>query len=451
MNKLKLNEILNVTVSKIVSEGKSIATFNNHTIFVNQGLPEDVVDVKLVSKKKGHFFANIISFQKKSPLRKTSTCSHFPVCGGCQYMDVDYSDQLILKKNMLLDSIHRFYPELSQILSPIIPSISNTYYRNKMEFSFSSSDSKLVCGLKKRHSYDHVISVDQCLLQDSQTPALVSAIVEFMTSHDIGSLTCNTTLNCLSHVMIRHSKYTNQFMINLFITSQTDHFFEDFVSFLNQRFNNMSSIFLTHHNQTLGSPTTQTILRSYGDTHLQESIDWLKCFISPLSFFQTNSLQAVELYKTIQLLADLKATDTLLDLYCGTGTIGLFLSKQVKHVIGIEENPHAIEDAKTNSIKNNISNIEFRCGRVKNILKFESFDVDCVVVDPPRSGMTPKALRRLCDLKCKKIIYVSCHPITLLRDLAEFKEQGYRVTSFIPVDMFPNTYHIESVVKLELN
>lgn len=148
MSKLKLNEILNVTVSKIVSEGKSIATFNNHTIFVNQGLPEDVVDVKLVSKKKGHFFANIISFQKKSPLRKSSTCSHFPVCGGCQYMDVDYSDQLILKKNILLDSIHRFYPELSQILSPIIPSKSNTYYRNKMEFSFSSSDSKLVCGLK---------------------------------------------------------------------------------------------------------------------------------------------------------------------------------------------------------------------------------------------------------------------------------------------------------------
>ena len=451
MSKLKVNDVIKVDVNKIVSEGKGLAYFDKRAIFVNRGLPGDCVDVVIKTKKKSYYLANITHFHKKSDFRSDSECSHFPICGGCQYMDVSYSNQLQLKKEMLLDVIHQFYPELKSVLSDIIPSKEVIFYRNKMEFSFSSNKEGIICGLKKRHTFDEVIPVNNCLLQDKQTSFLLDSIVTYMKENNINDCASDQDNSFLKHVMVRHSKKHNQFMINLFITEKNESFFKDFVSYLQQQNPALVSAHLTYHDQKIGHPTTQTILSSIGDSHLVESLDWLNCHISPLSFFQTNSTQALVLYDTIKSVADLKASDRILDLYCGTGTIGLFLSQHVNHVIGIEENPYAIEDAKLNTKKNNIKNIEYRCGRVKNILKFESFDVDCVIVDPPRSGMVPKALKRLCDLKCKKIIYVSCHPVTLLRDLKEFQKHNYKISTFIPVDMFPNTFHIESVVKLELN
>ncbi len=451
MIKLKINDVIKVEVKKIVSEGKGLAFFNQYTIFVNRGLIGDIVDVKINSKKKSRYFGNIISFHTKSSLRSSSQCLHFPTCGGCQYMDIDYTNQLKLKKDMYIDAIQQFSPALESKLESIIPCKSNIFYRNKMEFSFSSIDNELLCGLKKRHSYDEVVKVNDCKLQDKQTMLIVDAVLQFMIDNDIYDSTSNKQNNFLKQIMVRHSKESNTFMLNLFITENKTYFFKTFTTLLQNQFKNIMAIHLTLYSQQLGSPTTQTILCSEGDSHLVESLDWLKCYISPLSFFQTNSHQALVLYETIKEVANLNSTDTLLDLYCGTGTIGLFLSKFVKHVIGIEENEYAIEDAILNRKKNNISNIEFRCGRVKNILKFETFDVDCIIVDPPRSGIVPKALKRICDLKCKNLIYVSCHPVTLLRDLESFKENGYIVKRIIPVDMFPNTFHIESVVKLELN
>ncbi|MAH81227.1 MAG: hypothetical protein CMP39_06115 [Rickettsiales bacterium] len=351
MIKLKINDVIKVEVKKIVSEGKGLAFFNQYTIFVNRGLIGDIVDVKINSKKKSRYFGNIISFHTKSSLRSSSQCLHFPTCGGCQYMDIDYTNQLKLKKDMYIDAIQQFSPALESKLESIIPCKSNIFYRNKMEFSFSSIGNELLCGLKKRHSYDEVVKVNDCKLQDKQTMLIVDAVLQFMIDNDIYDSTSNKQNNFLKQIMVRHSKESNTFMLNLFITENKTYFFKTFTTLLQNQFKNIMAIHLTLYSQQLGSPTTQTILCSEGDSHLVESLDWLKCYISPLSFFQTNSHQALVLYETIKEVANLNSTDTLLDLYCGTGTIGLFLSKFVKHVIGIEENEYAIEDAILNRKK----------------------------------------------------------------------------------------------------
>ncbi len=188
-----------------------------------------------------------------------------------------------------------------------------------------------------------------------------------------------------------------------------------------------------------------------GEPFIEEVLGNIKYMISVQSFFQTNTKQAEKLYEKIVETGDFSRDDTVLDLYCGTGAIGLYISRNVKKVIGIEENEQAVRDAEKNAEYNSIVNIEFIAGRVKNILKFNNYKADCIIIDPPRAGIVPKALKRILDLRVKKIIYVSCNPVTLLRDLNEMKASGYKVERFLPVDMFPNTFHIESIVRLSFN
>mgnify|MGYP001200312596 CR=1 FL=1 len=442
--------IINVTVTKPVFEGRGLAFYEGKTIFVNRGLPGDEVEVKIMMKKKSSFYATIQSFKKTSPYRGLSHCDHFPECGGCQYMDVSYPDQLAMKEAMLEDAIQQFFPEVKTVKQAIVPSKQHIYYRNKMEYSVTIDQGRLIAGLKKRHTFDQIIEVPDCQLQSKDTQTIIQSIVHYLSEKQMTPWQTQTRQGQIKQIMIRHSKANDHFMVNLSVSQKESQLEEELALFMINACKKIISFNIILDHQEPGKPTTQTVIYSFGETHIIEQLDKLNCYISPLSFFQTNSEQATILYQTIQKVAQLKSTDRVLDLYCGTGTIGLFLAKQVKKIIGIEENPYAIEDAKNNCIKNEINNAEFRCGRVKNILKFETFDVDCVIVDPPRSGMVPKALRRLCELQCKKIVYVSCHPITLLRDLKEIQTYGYKITTLIPVDMFPNTYHVECVVGLEL-
>ncbi|RAP38163.1 23S rRNA (uracil(1939)-C(5))-methyltransferase RlmD, partial [Candidatus Marinamargulisbacteria bacterium SCGC AAA071-K20] len=216
---------------------------------------------------------------------------------------------------------------------------------------------------------------------------------------------------------------------------------------ITKKFPEIISVYVSIQDQISDTAVTPTSTLLFGKSHLIETLGSLKFKISPQSFFQTNSKQAEVLYNTIRETADLKKTDTLLDLYCGTGTIGMYLSDLVSEVIGIEEVPQAVADAKENAKLNNITNTNFYCGRVKNVLKEVQFKADCVIIDPPRSGMSKKAIKRILEINSPQLIYVSCNHMTLLRDLNELEAAGYKVQSYQPIDMFPNTFHLESIVK----
>ena len=437
-----------VSIEKLVFHGAGLGSIDGMKVFVQGAVPGDTVVCKIVKKKRKHATAKVVEFITKSPERTESICQHFPDCGGCQLIDIPYTKQLIQKREILDDCVSQFYPELADIVEPIVAAPSQVPYRNQMEFAFGQNEDGITIGLKKRGQFDTVIPLKECHLQDSHTNTLLKSIRDFFNTTSCTSWNYETHTGDLRHAMLRHSKTENKWMIMLITGTEITDVVKDFVSLMNAKHPEVVSIYQSINTNIGDTPLERDIRHHYGDPIITETLGTATFSISPESFFQTNTVQATKLYQTVVDVAQFNPTDTLLDLYCGTGTIGLFCSPYVKKIIGIEEIPAAVEDASKNADRNGISNSEFYCGRVKNILKFQTFSPDVVVIDPPRAGMVPKALQRIINLNCNKLIYVSCNPVTLMRDLNAFSEAGYTTEVIIPVDMFPNTFHIECVARL---
>jgi 23S rRNA (uracil1939-C5)-methyltransferase len=437
-----------VTIEKLVFHGSGLGTVDGMKLFVQGAVPGDTVICKIAKKKRRYATAKVVEFITKSPQRTESICTHFPDCGGCQLIDIPYAKQLEQKREILDDCIAQFYPELAPIVDNIVPAPSQTHYRNKMEFAFGQNEDGITIGLKKRGQFDTVIPITECHLQDPHTNTLLKSISNFFNETSCTAWNYETHTGDLRHVMMRHSKTNNNWMLMLITGSEISDTLLDFVSMMQETHPEVVSIYQSINTNIGDTPLERDVRHLHGEPIITETLGEATFSISPESFFQTNTVQATKLYQTVVDVAQFKGTELLLDLYCGTGTIGLFCSPYVKKIIGIEEIPAAVEDASKNAQRNGISNAEFYCGRVKNILKFQTFNPDVVVIDPPRAGMVPKALQRIINLDCKKLVYVSCNPVTLLRDLKIFSEAGYTTETIIPVDMFPNTFHIECVARL---
>ncbi len=437
-------------ITKIVFQGFGLTHLEGRPLFVPKTVPGDVVTCGHIRRRKGVLFGKVESLITPSPLRQTAPCPHASLCGGCHYMDISYANQLTLKSQLLDDIFNKHYPDIAPICSPIVPCESPFYYRNKMEFAFSQSESKITLGLKQQDTYSMIVPITHCHLMSEESNSIVEFTQSFFNENPLPVWDSHAQTGCLRHLMVRHSKATDTYMLNLIAASHPP-IFDTYASLVMKKFSNVVSVNHIAVHEQKGTPTTTTCHHLAGSRTLFESIGDLSFEISPLSFFQTNSLQATILYDTIRSLCEISSSDTLLDLYCGAGTIGLYVARNTCPLIGIEEVEDAIANAKKNAIHNQISDTEFIAGRVKNILKFNTFSPTHVIIDPPRCGMAPKALKRVIDLKSPTVIYVSCNPVTLLRDLHFFTEAGYHVDAFIPVDMFPHTFHIESVVKLTLH
>jgi 23S rRNA (uracil1939-C5)-methyltransferase len=448
--KIRVKEKYTCTIDKLVYKGYGLGYIDRFTVFVPNGLPGDTVEIEITQRKRTHAYGKIINLIKPSDLRGHSSCKHSQLCGGCQIIDISYDDQLKLKESIILDSIHQFFPEAKEHLKPIIPATINTFYRNKMDFSFGKdSNNSVYAGLKERGKYDHVVPIKTCLLQSELSNKIRDYISKYFSEANTSTWDYHTHTGLLRYVVIRHSKTLDEYLINFIISENKKELIEPLSKELVSHFPEIKSVLCSIQPEISDSSFATESEIIQGPGFLKEEIEGTSFIISPQSFFQTNTEQMKVLYKQILLLSKPSSEDVLIDLYCGTGTIGLYLSKHVKKVIGIEENTSSINDAEKNATINNISNTKFMLGRVKNILKFNSFNVDWVIVDPPRSGMVPKALKRMIELDAPKITYVSCNPVTLLRDLKIICEAGYEIQTFQPVDMFPNTFHIESIVVLE--
>jgi len=454
-----------VKVVDTASKGKTVAkTGEGAIIFLSSGVPGDVVDISTYKKRKGFYEGNIVKFHTLSEHRTEPVCEHFGVCGGCKWQHMKYDAQLIFKQKEVAENLKRIgkldLPELKPILA-----VENPYwYRNKMEFSFSNQrwltkeevDSGIeinrnALGFHKPGMWDKIVDVDKCHLQADPSNAIRNFVRLYAHKNELTFFDPKNQVGFLRSLMIRTTS-TDEVMIVLQIFHKEDAILFPLLDAVATEFPYLTSIQYVINGKANDTIYDQEIVCYKGQDFITEVMEDLQFKITAKSFYQTNSLQAYELYKVVRELADLKGDELVYDLYTGTGTIAQFVAQNALKVVGVDVVPDSIEAAKTNAIHNKIDNVFFETGDMKDIFT-EDFitrhgKASVVITDPPRDGMHKGVVKQLLDLNPKRIVYVSCNSATQARDLSLMKE-NYRVIASQAVDMFPQTHHVENVVLLE--
>lgn len=400
-----------VEIFKLDHQGRGIGKINNKIIFVFNALPNEVIETKITLEKKNYYEGKINKILMPSKDRVEPICPCFNECGGCQFLNVSYEKSLEFKQNKVIDILNK-YLDFDIKINPIIKSDENLYYRNKVTFQVSND-----IGFYKNKT-NELISVDCCYIADKNINKIYKVIRE------------NINLINVKQVIIKSTKYTNESMIIFKTNDLVDQ--DNIVKTLKDL---VTSIYV---NDNL----------IYGENNIVENLLDFSFYISPTSFFQVNTKQAEKLYSKALEYANITNNNLVLDLYCGTGTIGLLASKKANKVIGIELNKEAIQDANKNKKLNNVTNIQFYSGDVGKILLKNNYNPDVVIVDPPRAGLDNIAINQIIKIKPKRLVYVSCDLMTLARDL-KILSKDYEIIELTPVDMFPMTSHVESVILLQ--
>lgn len=402
-------------IEKLDHQGRGIIKDGTSIIFVENALPDEIVKIQIDKEKKNIKEAHVLSYEKMSPFRIESVCPYASQCGGCDLLHMPYEKQLEWKEAKVKEIMHKFIG--SDVDFPIQSIVGSEpfLYRNKATFQVDSN-----IGYFKKKS-NQIVPIQYCHLVDSKINELLTVL-------------SNIKLDGCDKVMIRSSRNLDQIMVAFY--TNTDLNRHEIIDALKEY---VSSIYIINKKEEC----------IYGLPKIQEKIGNFTFYISPDSFFQVNSNQAKKLYDIVLQYAQLSHFDSLLDLYCGTGTIGLYLSPYCKEVLGVEINKEAVLDAKENQKLNQVFNAEFICSDVAKIVDKIEKKYSVIVVDPPRSGLDPKTISYLKKWKSKRIVYVSCDPVTLARDLNQLKEV-YDIKELTPVDMFPQTNHVESVCLLVL-
>ncbi|MCL2335083.1 MAG: 23S rRNA (uracil(1939)-C(5))-methyltransferase RlmD [Endomicrobia bacterium] len=444
------NKTISVTAEKIVFPGRSLCRCEDGIALFTEGLlPGEAADVLVIKDKKSFREGVLAKITQKSPERIEPVCHSFGRCGGCTFQNTDYENQIKYKKIYFDELLGSLGAETGAILKS--PAVWN--YRNKMELSFFNEGDNVSLGLHCRGSFDRYVSVPPCFIADKDFLKAAEAVKNFANKNKLPAYDKMTHEGFFRHLVLRKAQNNGEFLINI-VTNRSDlgaGLFEPIVKELKEY---AHSIYWTHNGRLSDAVVVDKFELLYGKEHITEKLnvggkDYF-FNISPFSFFQTNSKGAEILYNEVLRLLKPSKSDTLLDLYCGTGTIGISLADKVKKVIAIEQVAQAIDDANENAKQNNVNNAEFFALTAEKWAKENNEKFDAVVVDPPRSGLTNDVIKFLTNSGAKKIVYVSCNPSTLARDLGLIKESGkYAVRAITPVDMFPQTYHIEAAVLLE--
>ncbi len=457
--------IENVQIVSFGHKGLTIGkTPTGEAVLVEDAVPGDVVNYQVRRKKKGMKLGHVAEFVEKSKHRVEPVCAHFDVCGGCSWQNLDYKEQCQQKQDIVTNAVHRIgqLPEVP--ILPIIGGDPQYYYRNKVEYTFANkrwltveeiSSGKIYTegglGFHKAGLFDKVVNIDTCHLQSEPSNAIRNATRKWASEHDLSYYDYKNHTGQLRNLIIRLTR-DGQVMVILVTATKDRDIINSFQSFLAVQFpevKNLVWMINTKWNDALHDVPFEVIT---GPGYIMETLDGVKFKIGPKSFFQTNPYQAEVLFRAVKEAADLKSTDTLYDLYCGVGSIGLYMAHSCKKVVGVEGIPEAIEDAKMNAALNGFGNAHFEVGDVGALVD-ESFlemhgAADVVVTDPPRAGMHENVVKTLIAAKVPKLVYVSCNPATQARDLKLLSEV-YDVISVQPVDMFPQTNHVESIAILK--
>ena len=444
------NEHYTVEIHDLGTRAEGIGKVDNFTIFIEKALPGDIVEARIVKIKKNFAFGKLMNIIEPSPLRREPKCPVALNCGGCQLQHLDYKGQLEYKRKKVQDVLERIGKIDDVEVNPTI-GMENPYeYRNKAQFPVGKDSGELEIGFFAPRTH-RIVDTDTCDIQHPSNTEIIKVLRNFLTEYDISIYNEKKHKGLVRHIVTKVGFKTGQIMVCMVINGKTLPHSEELVKRL-RAIEGMTSIVLNHNklkgNVILG-PSTTTL---WGEDYIQDYIGDIKFAISPLSFFQVNPLQTEVLYKKVIEYAALTGDEVVWDAYCGIGSISLFLAKQAKKVYGVEIVPEAIEDAKSNAQLNNIENVEFIVGQAEEVIpaKFkEGIKADVIVVDPPRKGCDESLLATIVEMAPKRVVYVSCDPGTLARDLKYLVEHGFKVVEVQPVDMFSHTTHVETVVRIE--
>ena len=458
----------NITITGVAAEGKAIAKVDNLVVFVPYAVPGDVVDLQVRRKKHSYAEAEVVKFHRYSEQRATPFCQHFGVCGGCKWQCLPYEEQLRYKQQQVVDNLTRIGKiELPEV-SPILGSRHTQCYRNKLEFGFSNkkwltfeevaSGTKFevmdAVGFHIPGAFDKILDIDTCYLMDDINNRLRNGIRSYALSHQLTFFDLRAQTGLLRNMMVRTSATGEVMLLLQFCirSAQEEQQSRDLLAHIHETFPEVTSLLWVNNlkcNDTIGDLEVHTYA---GTDFIYETMENLRFKVGPKSFYQTNTEQAYELYKVARHFAGLTGSELVYDLYTGTGTIANFVAHQARQVIGIEYVPEAIEDAKENARINGLDNTLFYAGDMKDILNRDFIDrhgrPDVIITDPPRAVMHTDVVNTILFASPRRIVYVSCNPATQARDLALLDSQ-YRVVAVQPVDMFPQTHHVENVVLLE--
>ncbi|RFM30221.1 23S rRNA (uracil(1939)-C(5))-methyltransferase RlmD [Deminuibacter soli] len=483
MRKYKKPVVLqNVLVEDYAAEGKSLARVDGKVIFIENAVPGDVVDLQLSKNKKDWAEGWPLQVKSYSADRVQPFCAHFGVCGGCQWQMLPYEKQLVYKQKQVYDNLHRIGKVSLPEMMPIAGCEETRYYRNKLEYTFSTKrfvskedykkfkekqeadalaglppqekteTSDYAAGFHAKGMFDKVVEINTCHLQHEPTNHIRKAIAAYALEHGHSFYDIRQHQGWLRTMQVRLAT-TGELMVNIVFGYEAPDERKALLDYVLQRFPEITTLLYTINTKKNDSLFDLSPQVYHGKGYIIEKLEDFSFKISPKSFFQTNTRQAEKLYQITREFAALDGTQTVYDLYCGTGSIGIFTSRLAKRIVGVEVVAEAIADAKENAALNNLPHTAFFAGDVVDICDDAFFaqhgKPDVIITDPPRAGMHEKLVNKLLEIAAPLIVYVSCNPATQARDLALLGEK-YSVEKIQPVDMFPHTHHIENVVQLKL-
>jgi 23S rRNA (uracil1939-C5)-methyltransferase len=441
--------------------GKGIAKVDGFTIFVNQAVPGDRVLAAIVKKKKSHAEARVREVLSPSPFRVVAPCPYSGYCGGCTWQFLRYDRQLEYKRLHVIEALHHIGGIEDVNVLPTLPSDAIFGYRNKMEFSCSDRrwvlpeqldddavDRDFALGLHVPGTFDKVLDIDACLLQPDRGNEILRFVKEYMKTSGLPAYGLRSHDGFWRFLVVRHSLANDQWLVNIVTSAENKDLLTPLAADLMRSFPDVGAVVNNITARKSGVAVGEVEILLAGQDFLEEHLGPYRFAVSANSFFQTNTAGAVKLYDTVKDFAALTGGEHVLDLYSGTGTIPIWLSDAAASVTGIEIVEAAVADARKNCAHNQISNCDFILGDMRTVLPEIREKPDVLIIDPPRAGMHPDVVKQVLELGAPRIVYVSCHPATLARDAGLMKD-AYAVTRVQPVDMFPHTYHIESVACLE--
>ena len=456
-----------IEILDFAAEAKCISKVNDEIIFVQGAVaPGDKADLRILKSKKKFKQAQAINIQALSSHRVDAPCSHFGVCGGCKWQHVSYESQLAFKSRQVSDNLTRIAKVALPEFMPILGSDEAYYYRNKLEFTFSSArwltnneigsedlGSLNALGFHVPGRFDKILAVDHCYLQPDPSNAIRNRVFEFAEKNNISFYELKFQKEgALRNLIIRNTSI-GQWMVTVQFAYANEQEIESVMAFLKAEFPMITSLNYVINQKGNDTFHDLEVICYHGKAYIEEKMEDLVFQIGPKSFFQTNSKQAIRLYQLVREYADLTGSEIVYDLYSGTGTIGLFLAKQASKIIGLEYVDMAVEDAHINAKLNKIAHASFFAGDMKRVLTEEFINLhgkpDVIITDPPRAGMDEEVIVQILKVLPKTIVYVSCNPATQARDLA-LLDVAYTVDVVHPVDMFPQTHHVENIVRLRL-
>jgi len=446
---IKKNDHFEIEIIDIGSDGEGVGKINDFIVFVPLAVAGDHVEIEIIKAKRSFGYGKIIRMITPSPIRDTPRCRVASECGGCQLQHIMYSEQLKWKTKKVKEALTRIGGLQDIEVADTIGMINPFNYRNKVQYPVHKEKGKIKIGFFAPRSH-RIITTDGCVIQDSRNEQIIELVKTFLTQYDISIYSGEKHTGLVRQLVIKTAFHTQEAMVCLLINGDILPHQEKLIELL-QKVEGLTSIILNHNSNKANAAICSKTTIIYGKDAIIDTIGDLKFKISSLSFFQVNPVQMEILYDKVLEFADLTGTETVWDAYCGIGTISLLLAQKAKKVYGVEMIAEAIENAKENAELNGITNTEFYTGRAEDVIPEmykEGVRAEVIVVDPPRKGCDAKLLETLIEMSPSKIVYVSCDPATLARDVAYLTQEGYKVDKVQPVDMFPHTVHVETVVKL---